>query len=287
MRQNRFVGFRQHLKSWGISFLISLCLLIIFFIGIAPKEPPRLKKAQSLSDPNAFRQILSRVKPVLNLIAPEQLGVKHWQIGDYAQYQYHRYQGQPPPSSPLSPADAEKTVTFQIVGDLKTPTSRRYWMKTTGLLFFRHIPSDLYQLVHPNDIRMTAENRGYRFTKNYIPSKEAYGDPSHLPVVEYVKLGKATIETQAGHFECIHYRVELGPDFPTHEIWANAAVRPLGIVRVRSQNEVLELISFGQNRNITVPKLFQPVLQGISTLNHGCTSCHGSDNCHESISPPK
>ncbi len=287
MRQNRFVAFGQHLKSWGISFLIALCLLIIFLIGIAPKEPPHLKKARSLSDPNAFRQILSPVKPVLNLIAPEKLGVKHWQIGDYAQYQYHQYEGQLQPSSPLFPTDAEKTVTFQIVGDLKTTTSRRYWMKTTGLLFFRHIPTDLYQLVHPNDIRMTAENQGYRFIKNYVPSKEVYGDPSQLPVAKYVKLGKSIVETQAGHFECIHYRVELGPDFPTHEIWANAAVGPLGIVRMQSQNEVLELISFGHNGNITVPKLFQPVLQGISTLNYGCTSCHGSDNCHESIFPPK
>ena len=160
-------------------------------------------------------------------------------------------------------------------------------MKITGLLFFREVPGDIYQLVRPNDMRITAENRRYRFLQNYVPGKEGFYDPSSHPVVKLVELGQEQIETDAGRFLCIHYRVTLGPEFPTLEIWANAEVQPFGIVRMQSQNEILELISFGKNTDITVPKLFQPVIQGTSKLNYGCSSCHGSDNFHESIFPPK
>lgn len=287
MNQNSLIAFgRRHLKSWGLSLLIALCLLVVFFIGIAPKESPHLKKAQSLSNPNAFRYILDPGTPVLNLIVPEQLGVTQWQIGAYAQYQYHRYQSQSPPF-PLSTADAEKTVAFHIIGELKAAAAHQYWIKITGVLFYRQVPGDIYHLVRPNDMRITSENRRYRFFQNYVPSKETFPEWNRPPVAKLVELGRVEIETEAGRFECTHYRVELGPDFPTHEIWANSKVLPLGIVRMQSQNEVLELMSFGQNKAITVPKLFQPVLQGISTLDYGCTSCHGSESCHESIFPPK
>lgn len=287
MNRKSFIAFgQQHLKSWGISLLISFCLLFVFLIGIAPQETPHMKKARSLSIPNAFKQILDPFTPVLNLIVPEQLGITQWQIGEYAQYQYHRYQSQLP-LFPLSAADADKIVEFHIIGELEANGSHYHWMKTTGTLFFRQIPGDIYQLVRLADMRMTSENRRYRFVQNYIPSKERFYEQNSLPIVKLVKLGPAEIETRAGHFKCMHYRVELGPDFPTHEIWANAKVGPLGIVRMQSQNEILELISFGQKTDITVPKLFQPVIQGTSKLDHGCTSCHGSDNCHESIFPPK
>jgi len=287
VNRTSFIAFgRRHLKSWGISLLISFCLLFVFLIGIAPKDLPHIKKARSLSNPNAFKQILDPSTPVLNLIAPEQLGVSHWQIGDYAQYQYHRYQSQSP-SFPLSTAEADKTVAFHIIGELKVPTSRQHWMKTTGMHFFRQVPGDIYQLVRPDDMRMTSENRRYRFLQNYVPSKETFHDLSTLPVAKLVELGKEEIETEAGRFECMYYRVELGANSSTYKIWANAKVSPLGIVRMQSQNEVLELISFGKKIDFTIPELFQPVIQGISTLNYGCTSCHGSENCHEAIFPPK
>lgn len=287
MNQKKLIGFgRRHLKSWGISFLVSFCFLFIFLIGVIPRERSHIEEAESLLDSDTFRYILDPATSALNLIVPEKLGVGHWEIGDYAEYQYHRYQSQPP-SFPLSATDADKTVAFHIIGELETPAFQHYWMKITGLLFFRQIPGDIYQLVRPNDMRMTPENRAYKFFRNYVPSKEGFHDPNSLPRVKLVKLGRADIKTEAGRFECIHYRVELGPDFPTHEIWANAEVRPLGIVRMQSENEVLELTAFGEKSDFTVPKLFQPVFEGISKLDDGCTSCHGSDNCHESIFPPK
>lgn len=277
---------RRYLMGWGISFLVSVCLLFIFLIGTAPTERPHIKKAQSLKNPNAFRQILDPFTPVLNLITPSELGVTQWQIGDYAEYQYHQYESEFP-SFQLSTADADKSVGFHIIGGLEAFPSYHYWMKTTGMLFFRHLPGDIYQLVRPNDMRITSENRRYQLLENYIPTKEVYQDPNSFPIPKLVELGPTKIQTQAGYFECIHYRVELGPDFPTHEIWTNSKIRPWGIVRMQSENEVLELVSYGQNMDVTVPKLIQPLIEGISKLGAGCTSCHEAENCHESIFPPK
>lgn len=287
MRQNRFIAFeRRHLKGWGISLLISLCMTYVFFVITTPKEKDQ--KQRTVIPPYH-----AELKYSLHLISPAQLGINQWQIGDYAQYEYRKpvYK---PPSSDISEAYPEKTthlssttVAFHIIEKLTTSQIRRYWLKITGLLSFRDVPGDIYQLGYPNDIRPTMENRRYGFLQNYVPSKFSHHNLDDIPLAKLVKLGHDEIETQAGRFKCIRYRVDIGTNFPPQEIWVNTKVRPLGIVRMQSQNEILELISFGQNTDVPVPKLFQPVIQGISILDRGCTSCHGSNNCHESIFPPK
>ena len=114
-------------------------------------------------------------------------------------------------------------------------------------------------------------------------------DQTALPIAKLVELNREEIKTEAGSFECIHYRAELklNRNRSVLDIWASPTVPPLGIVRVRSENEMLDLISFGKDLEITVPSIFQPVIEGISKLDHGCTSCHGHENCHQSIFPPK
>lgn len=269
---------RRNLKGWGINLLISSFLAFVLFIVIVPKQNSQMKRTVLAPERD-------ELKYSLHLITPSKLGVDHWQIGDYAQYKYRKYPSQ---SAPNLISDAStKTLVFHIIDELKGVSSHQYWLKITGMIFFRKIPADIYQLVSPNDIRITSANRRYELYENYVPSKIEYDDQSTLPSAKLVKLGQDEIETQAGHFECVHYLVDLGPDLPAQEIWVNPKVRPLGIVRLQSQNEVLELTSFGQETEITVPELIQPVIQGISILDHGCTSCHGHDNCHESIFPPK
>lgn len=279
---------RSHLKGGGISFLISLGLASVVLLIIVPKQNHQVKRDLLPPDMREFKHIL-------NFLAPAQLGVDHWRVGDYAQYQSHKHRSHTPSLTGAtretevpSGFSADSTnVSFHIIDKLTTPDSRRYWMKITGMLFFRDVPGDIYQLESPNDRRITSENRRYEFLHDYIPSKVEHYDFGAIPLAKLVELGQAEIETEAGRFECTHYKVELSSNLPTIEIWANPKIRPLGIVRAQSQDEVLELISFGQKTEIAVPKLMQPVIQGISILNHGCTSCHGSENCHESIFPPK
>ena len=290
MYRNRLTQLvRCHLFSGqGINVIISLVLASVVLLIIIPKQNYQVSRDFLISDVREFKHIL-------NFIAPAQLGVDQWRVGDYAQYQYHKYRSHSLTSTgaigetgdPSGFSDDSNRVSFHIIDKLKTPESHKYWMKIRGMLFFRNIAGDIYQLESPNDRRITTENRRYEFLDNYIPSKVEHYDFGDTPLAKLVELGQVEIKTEAGRFECTHYRVELGSTIPTIEIWANPKIRPLGIVRAQSQDEVLELISFGPKPDIAVPKLMQPVIQGVSILNHGCTSCHGADSCHESIFPPK
>ena len=66
-------------------------------------------------------------------------------------------------------------------------------------------------------------------------------------------------------------------------------VPPLGIVRMTSERETLELTSYSAQTDETeIPAMFQPVIDGFSTVAYGCESCHASDaDLHTPVYPPK
>ena len=276
MHQNYFLFFiKQSFQNFTGTFLISTCLaaVLLFAIMRVPQEKQGAK-IRDCSD-RGFEYDL-------NLISPAQLGVNRWQVGDYARYRHQRKQF---PNRDKFIFDRE--VGFHIIGDLEKSGSRGYWLKKTGFSYFRTIPKDIYRYVTIHDLRITPKNPRYSIQKNYIPFKFKSCDQEAISLAKLVRLGEETIETEAGTFECIHYRVELMPDRPPLEIWASSGIPIFGIVRVRSQSDTLELVSFGQDMDIRVPKLIQPVIKGISTLEHGCNSCHEPDNPHKQIFPPK
>ena len=126
---------RRNLKTWGISLLISSFLAFVILLAIVPAKNPEPGRFALAPDTNKFQYSL-------NLIPPVQLGIDSWQIGDYAQYQYHSRLPRIP-SSIVSPADTDETsdlstetVAFHIIGELENPDSHRYWLKTTGMFFF-------------------------------------------------------------------------------------------------------------------------------------------------------
>lgn len=219
---------------------------------------------------------------MLNMIAPIQLGIDNWQIGDYARYRYERKL--PPPEDKVI---IDRSVGVHIIGELEKDGSHGYWLKKINFAYFRDVPIDFYRYVTVHDLRISPKSPIYEFTRNYVPLNLGFCVQTTSPLAQLVKLGREKIETEAGTFECIHYWVTFGQkrNRRSLEIWASAAISPLGIVRVQSQTEMMELTSFGKDTDITIPKLLQPVIDGVSTLNKGCTSCHGSP-CHELIWPP-
>ncbi|MYB92494.1 DUF3108 domain-containing protein [Candidatus Poribacteria bacterium] len=217
----------------------------------------------------------------LNLIAPPQLGVRHWEIGDYARYRHRRKRS-------VHYDKLDREIGYHIIGALEISGDQGYWLKQTGFYYFRTIPRDIYRWVKLHDLRTTRGGMDYEYLQNYIPFRVEFCEQSDVPFAKLLKLGEERIETEAGTFECIHYRAELTElNREVLEIWVSPAISPLGIVRAQSENDILELISFGQNKEITIPKLIQPVIEGISTLDYGCNSCHGYETCHESIFPPR
>lgn len=281
---------QKTVRSLGISFLIAVFLAAVILFFIIPKQNSQTTEPRL--PPLLMR---SQLKYRMSLIAPAQLGITDWQVGDYAEYR-HRHRRHDIRSSTTATKDEQtkstsfsegKKVSFHIINELKASDSHSYWVKMTGLISFRDIGGDIYQLGTPNDMRISLKNRRYEFIHNYIPIMHKSFIQSSIPLATLVELGQEEIETEAGRFQCTHYRVDLGAGLPSQEIWVNSQIRPWGIVRMQSRDDVLELVSFGQKTEITIPDLFQSTIQGVSKLNQGCTSCHAASNCHEFISPPK
>lgn len=281
---------QKTVRSWGISFLIAVGFAAVILFFILPKQ--NSQTTESRLPPLLMR---SQLKYRMSLIAPAQLGVTDWQVGDYSEYR-HRSRRYDAPSSMTATKGAQteseslsngKKVSFHVINEFKTSDSHSYWVKMTGLISFRDIGGDIYQLGTPNDMRISSKNRRYEFIHNYIPIMPKSFIQGSIPLATLVELGQEEIETEAGRFQCTHYHVELGAGLPPQEVWVNSQVRPWGIVRMQSKDDVLELVSFGQKTEITIPDLFQSTIQGVSKLDQGCTSCHAASNCHEFISPPK
>lgn len=279
---------RQSLQGWRRSFLISVCLALvilvgIFFLGRASYED--VEVGECPTDDLAY---------TLNLISPAQLGVAQWQIGEYAVYRYRRKLGTPAlvleryfsPDATKARL-ASRDVRFDIIGELSKSGRKRYWMRVTGLVFFRAIPADIYRLVFTDNLRITSETPRYDFARGYVPLRFSLCHQTSTPLATLVKLDEVSLETPAGSFDCIRYRAEFGSVAPPIEIWANPYILPLGIVRASTPYEVLELAAYGRDMDFNIPELIHPVIEGISTLEQGCTSCHGYDNCHKLISPPR
>lgn len=282
---------RDSLQGWQISLLMSICLSLailvsIFLIKSVLNEPSYEAIGRECS--------MDEIAYTLNLIAPSQLGITQWQVGRYANYRYNpkfttltsmldQFFGSESTKARL----ASRDVKFHIVAELATSGGSQYWMKATGLAFFRSLPRDIYRLASHADLRITPDTPRYDIVKNYVPLRFFDCDQTSTPLATLVKLGEEEIETPVGRFHCIRYRVEFGTDIPPIEIWANPKVLPLGIVRISTPSEVLNLTSYGQDVEAYIPEQFQTVITGISTLNRGCTSCHAYDNCHEFISPPQ
>ena len=276
MPQNRFLFIiKQSFQGSGWVFLISACLAGVILLTIAVLRESKGEVRRRDCSHEGFIHSL-------NLIAPKQLGISHWRIGDFARYRHRRKQA-------ATNDTLEREIGFHIIGELEKRGSHGYWLKKTGLSYHQKetIPMDLYHWVTVHDLRITSQDQCFEDPLNYFPSRFVDCDQTDLPHAKLVKQGKTEIETEAGTFECIHYRAELEWKDKSLEIWASSAIPPLGIVRVESETEILELISFGQKTEITLPRLIQPVIEGVSTLRDGCTSCHEFDNCHKMFYPPK
>lgn len=272
MHQNRFLYFiRESFRGFIWTVLIAAGLAMIIIVILTRKT----------DDEGPMRCLNTTLKYNLNFIAPTQIGIEKWKIGDYARYRHQRKKS-------ISDEAVDREVAFHIIAELEKSGTHGHWMRKSGFEFNLNIPRDIYRFLTVNDLRITAEYPKFIYTHNYIPIRLTSCEQETTPLAKLIKLGETEIETQAGTLECIHYRVEIGTgrDQKVLEIWASPAILPLGIVRARSETESLDLISFGQNPEVSVPRLFQPVVEGISELKHGCSSCHG-EGCHAMFFPPK
>ena len=214
----------------------------------------------------------------LLFIAPEQLGIYTWNVGDSAVYQ-------------LKTNIGPKQISFHISAQDGVKTSNEFWLTTKGLSQDQETNIDVWRLLSPKSIRPGSEKSGFIFANNGLPfSLPQRPIPPYPVILEYID--DEYIETAVGTFKCRHYFCLLqAPDgykAPLLEVWTNPNVLPMGIVRARWRDQILELVEMRNRPEPTIPEMLSRTMaatrhgnfQGIGISQHRtsvCTQCHVVD----------
>jgi len=261
-------------SGWTGMIAISAVMATGIVALLAPRDqPPDSPWRESFTVNRGFPRDL-------DLLCPAKLGLS-WAVGDFAAYRHVRRD-----FTSQGKGSVTNDVRLHLIGTLTERGGDRFWLKETGFEEDRLIPKDIFRLVTLTNIQISSENRYYSQVHNYIPVNDTAYRTAPLRQVALKTIGNEMITTEAGRFDCVHYRVEGKGSFQL-DVWMNPTIKPLGVARARSREESLELLSFGNDRSIENPKLLIPILDGRSRLESGCTSCHGYKDCHEAIFPPK
>lgn len=206
------------------------------------------------------------------LISPKQLGIEAWKTGAYAAYE-------------LKTNTYEKNIAFHLtVPDTKNHNIQ--WLKTEGLISFNGVNVDIWKSLNVKSLRPGSETAEFFFAQHAIPFRVGVRSVWPYPVsLEHV--GEENVETPIGTFKCQHYFAQLqspdGNHKPLLELWTNPSVLPLGIVRARWQDEVLELVETQPPTPIEIPEMLAKMMNSHTLKNAEtddgqlvsvCTQCH-------------
>lgn len=248
------------------SILVCITALLTFWIFLDFQK--RWKAAA------AFHAIVSDAPISIRhlFISPKQLGVHAWDLGDYAAYQ-------------LRTKTRQKQISFHVAAQ-EAPPSRQHWVRTKGLVSLNGVDIEIWRLLNVQSLRPGSEKAEVLFANGSIPFPLRQRRAPVSPVsLEHV--GEEAVDTAIGTFTCQHYFVQLqapdGTTAPLLELWATPAVPPLGIVRARWRDEVLELV---QTQTLPPPELPEMLSKTINTrkgddneanaepLASVCAQCH-------------
>ena len=201
----------------------------------------------------------------LLLIAPEQVKVKNWEVGNSSAYH-------------LRTNTESKQLTFQVVAQ-DASGSDRFWLRTTGISKFKGVDIEFWRLLDKTNLRIGSELRGFYFSLDAIPFP--FPLRKFLPVPVFLeKQGDEVIITPIGAINCEHIfayvRSPDGAREPLLELWTNPAVRPLGIVRARWRDAFLNLVESDTKAVLEIPPVLLAEFDRNTPLERSCTRCHAA-----------
>lgn len=217
-------------------------------------------------------------------VSPEQLGIREWKIGDTVVYR-------------LKTNSDSKQITLQVSAQAGSPHDAEFWLKESGLAEYNKVPIDIWRLLSPKSLRHGTEKAGFIHAKGTIPLPfENNRVPQTSVILEYV--GDEDLKTAIGTFKCQHYFAQIhAPDgsyAPLLELWSNPSVLPIGIVRARWQDQVLELLEIRSEPVLEIPEMLSKVIESPQrktyrqTTNNqtppsACSQCHETETGGKSI----
>ncbi|MEH0007928.1 MAG: hypothetical protein V6Z82_04320 [Flavobacteriales bacterium] len=183
-------------------------------------------------------------------ISPVQLGVQAWHLGDFAAYQFKTNTDR-------------KRLTFHVAAKPEGTTSNEFWLRVKGLVRLNEVDLEFWRLLSVKSLRSRRDSIEIIFASGAVPFLRP---PPFLPYPVLLEpLGEVSVETANGTFKCQHYYAYLqapdGSTKPLLELWANSSVRPLGIVRARWRDEVLELVETQTQVFSDIPEMLSKTIK--------------------------
>lgn len=248
--------------------VICLTALLTFWVFLSFRKKE--------SDATAFQSIVANKSLSFRhlFIAPEQLGVDTWNVGDYSRYR-------------LETNTYLRDISFHVAAPMDK-VSHEKWLRTSGILDINGTDIEVWRLLNAQSIRPGSSEAEILFANGAIPFYIQQQGAGTYPVyLEHV--GEKDVKTAIGIFRCQHYFARLGsPDGhyePLLELWANASVAPLGIVRARWQDEILELVETQTKYPFEIPEMVAEMISGPDAENAQTRVAHSKSdcsNCHDS-----
>ena len=206
---------------YGSIVCITSILTILIFLDF--------RKQWKTAEDFRVEKVPLSVRPLF--IAPEQINIKDWQVGEHSVYH-------------LQTNRESKEISFSLAAQ-DDKEDNRFWLRTNGLLKFNKIEIEFWRLLDNTNLRPGSEQRSFYFSRNAIPLPlPPLKFPSTPVVIE--KLGVEVMVTPIGTLECEHFfayiRSSDGQLDPLLEMWTHPDARPLGIVRARWQDASLDLV---------------------------------------------
>ncbi|MYA56071.1 hypothetical protein F4X88_07240 [Candidatus Poribacteria bacterium] len=196
-------------------------------------------------------------------IAPEQLKIEDWQVGESAVYH-------------LQTNRERREISFSIAARDREDMNR-FWLKTDGLLKLNKKDIEIWRLLDHTNLRPGIEQRGFYFIENAIPFPfPALKFPPNPIVIE--RLGNQAMLTSFGTLDCEHVlayiRSSNGELDPLLEMWTHPAARPLGLVRARWRDGSMDLIEVQRAAVPEIPNVLLSEFDRSIPLKGSCSRCH-------------
>ena len=196
-------------------------------------------------------------------IAPEQVKVENWEAGEFSVYQ-------------LKTNSENRQISFHVVAQ-DSKESNQFWLRTNGLLQFNGVEIEFWRLLDNTNLRPGSEIRSFFFSHNGIPILPPPVQFPSNPIV-FEKLGDEVVETPVGALKCERVLAYIhspdGEPVPLLELWTNAAIRPLGLVRARWRDAFLDLIEVDNKKFPIIPPILLSEFDRDTPLDGSCARCH-------------
>lgn len=244
------------MKTWVLygSIVCITSILTIFIFFDFHKQWKATEDFQIEQVPLSFRHLF---------IAPEQLKIQDWQVGDHAVYR-------------LQTNKEFQEISFSVAAQ-DGENGNWFWLKTDGLLKFKKKNTELWRLLDHTNLRPGIEQRSCYFIQDAIPFAFPPGKfPSDPIVIE--NIGNEVLVTPFGPLDCEHVLVYIRLSDteldPLLEMWTHPAARPLGFVRARWQDESMDLVKVQTTAVPEIPNVLLTEFDRNTPLDGSCTRCH-------------